>query len=303
MARMPKPAPSLLHRNRRFTRRQAVAMGSAALAAPMGLRAMPSLAQSSGSLFPENRVLLYYGFPGNENMGILGEAEPEEVLEWLQEEAANYQAADPDRPVKIGFEMIASVAQSWEGEEGKYIADASRELLDKYTDFTEQNDMLLFLDVQMGFREPKEDYAGLEEWIAKPHVHLGIDPEFHMREGELPGEHIGQVTAEEVTEAQNWLVEVAAKYEVSPKTLIVHQFHHSMIEEKDQIEPVAGVDLVIDMDGWGAPELKAETYDFVITQEPIEYHGIKLFYQLDDPLMTAEEVIALDPSPDLVIYQ
>jgi hypothetical protein len=57
------------------------------------------------------------------------------------------------------------------------------------------------------------------------------------------------------------------------------------------------------MDGWGAPELKAETYDFVITQEPIEYHGIKLFYQLDDPLMTAEEVIALDPSPDLVIYQ
>ena len=280
-----------------------MAMGGAALAAPMGLRAMPSVAQSSGALFPENRVLLYYGFPGNENMGILGEAEPEQVLEWLQEEAENYRAADPDRPLKIGFEMIASVAQSWEGEDGKYIADASRELLDKYTDFTEQNDILLFFDVQMGFREPKEDYEGLEEWLAKPHVHLGIDPEFHMREGELPGQHIGQVTAEEVTEAQNWLVEIAAKYNVPPKTLIVHQFHHSMIEEKDQIEPVAGVDLVIDMDGWGSPELKAETYNFVITQEPIEYHGIKLFYPLDDPLMTPEEVIALDPSPDLVIYQ
>ncbi len=303
MARMPKPASPLLNRNRRFTRRQALAMGGAALAAPMIPGAMPLLAQSSGALFPGSRVLLYYGFPGNENMGILGEAEPDQVLEWLEEEAENYRAADPDTPVKIGFEMIASVAQGWEGEDGKWIADASRELLDKYTDFTEQNDILLFLDVQMGFREPLEDYAGLEEWIAKPHVHLGIDPEFHMRGDEVPGVDIGQVTAEEVTEAQNWLVDISTRYNVPPKTLIVHQFHHSMIEEKDQVGPVSGVDLVIDMDGWGSPEMKADTYNWVITQEPIEYHGIKLFYQLDDPLMTAEEVISLNPSPNLVIYQ
>ena len=64
-----------------------------------------------------------------------------------------------------------------------------------------------------------------------------------------------------------------------------------------------GVDLIIDMDGWGSPRLKEETYTVVITEEPIEYNGIKLFYQLDDPIMTAEEVLALDPSPDLIIYQ
>lgn len=278
-------------------------MGGAALAAPMLLNTMPASAQTTGGILPENRILLYYGFPSNENMGILGEYEPERVLELLLEEAANYEAADPTRPVKVGFEMIASVAQGSPGEDGKYIADASRELLDTYTQFTADNEMLCFLDVQMGFREPLEDYEGLEEWLALPHVHLGIDPEFHWRGDEKPIENIGQVTAEEVTEAQNWLANLSATYEVGPKVLIVHQFHHTMIEDKDQLAPVDGVQLVIDMDGWGSPELKEETYTVVITQEPIEFNGIKLFYPLDDPLMSAADVVALDPSPDLVIYQ
>ena len=34
------------------------------------------------------------------------------------------------------------------------------------------------------------------------------------------------------------------------------------------------------------------------------YYGFKLWYNLqDDPLMTPAEVLALDPVPDLVIYQ
>jgi hypothetical protein len=294
---------------RRLTRRRALAMGGAAAMLPYGLRATGAAAQDDaggsdrGGLLPENRILLYYGFAGNENMGILGEYEPERVHELLLEEAANYEAADPSRPVKVGFELIASVAQGSPGDDNMYVADASREILDTYTQFAADNDMLLFLDVQMGFKEPIDDYSGLEEWIAQPHVHLGIDPEFHMREGELPGQDIGQVTAAEVTEAQNWLVDLAEKNQVPRKVLIVHQFHHSMIEDKDQIEIVDGVDLVIDMDGWGSPDQKRETYDLVITREPIEYNGIKLFYQLDDPIMTAEEVLALDPSPDLIIYQ
>jgi len=299
---------SLPHRSRtRLTRRRVFALGGAAALVPFGLRSLPAVAQDeavAGALFPENRVLLYYGFPGNPNMGILGEYEPERVLELLEQEAENYRAADPSRPVKVGFEMIASVAQGDPGPDGLHIADASRELLDTYTRFTADNGILLFFDVQMGFREPYEDYSGLEEWIAQPHVHLAIDPEFHLRPPEeMGGEWIGQVTAAEVTEAQNWLVGISEQYNVPPKTLIVHQFHHSMIEQKDEIQPVPGVQLVIDMDGFGPPDLKRQTYQVVITEEPIEYNGIKLFYGQDDPLMTPEEVLALDPSPDLMIYQ
>ena len=306
MALPQSSAPRLRWPQRAISRRRALALGGAAAITPISLRSTSTSAEedSTGrSLFPGSRVLLYYGFPTNENMGILGEFEPSQVLELLEAEAGNYRAADPDRPVKVGFEMIASVAQASPGEDGKYIADASRALLDQYTQFTAENDILLFFDVQMGFREPKDDYEGLEEWLAEPHVHLAIDPEFHMRGDEVPGVHIGQVTAGEVTEAQNWLAGLAATYNVPPKTLIVHQFHHTMIEDKDQIQPVDGVDLMIVMDGFGPPDQKEETYTVVNTQQPIEYNGIKLFYGQDVPLMTTEEVLALDPSPDLIIYQ
>jgi len=210
-------------------------MGGAAAMLPPGRRQPAGAAQdgTGGSrvgLLSQNRILLYYGFPGNQNMGVLGEHEPERVLDLLRAEAETYRAADPGRPLKIGFEMIASVAQGSPSEDGKYIADASRELLDTYTQFTADHNLLLFLDVQMGFREPKEDYGGLEEWLAQPHVHLGIDPEFHMRGDELPGEEIGQVTAAEVTGAQQWLVNLAQANGVPGKVFIVHQFHHSMIE-------------------------------------------------------------------------
>ncbi|HEV2067482.1 MAG TPA: hypothetical protein VGR08_11670 [Thermomicrobiales bacterium] len=290
----------------RISRRRTVALGGAAALAPFALRSAHTFAQDeagNGALLPDNRILLYYGFPENENMGILGEYSPEELLERLYEQAAEYEAVDPSRPIKVGFELIASVAQASPQEDNSYIADTDKEWLDSYTQFTKDNDILLFFDVQMGMRDPKEDYSGLEPWLAEPHVHLAIDPEFAMAPDELPGVHYGQVTGAEITEAQEWLADLARKNDVPPKVLIVHQFRLDMIEDKESVAPVDGAQLVIDMDGFGTPKEKAETYEVVITQQPIEYHGMKLFYQQDVPLLTAEEVLAFEPSPDLIIYQ
>ncbi len=289
-----------------ISRRRTVALGGAAALAPFTLRSHQTLAQeneSSAAVFPDNRVLLYYGFPENENMGILGEYGPDELLERLYEQAAAYEAADPSRPVKVGFELIASVAQASPQEDGSYIADTDKEWLDTYTEYTRDNDILLFLDVQMGMRSHKEDYSGLEPWLKEPHVHLAIDPEFAMREGEVPGVNYGQVTGPQITEAQEWLVDLAQENDIPPKVLIVHQFRLDMIEEKETVAPVEGVQLVIDEDGFGTPKEKTETYEVVIAQQPIEYNGIKLFYQQDVPLLTPEEVLAFEPSPDLIIYQ
>jgi hypothetical protein len=254
-------------------------------------------------LLPDNRLLFYYGFPENPNMGILGQYDPQQNLQLLREQVAEYQAADDSRPWKLGIELIASVAQASPQPDNSYVADTAGEILDRYTEFTAENDMVLLLDVQMGRKEPKEDYEGLERWLQFDHVHLGIDPEFKMWGDEIPGQDLGHITADHVTEAQRWLVDVANKYGTSRKMLLVHQFHVYMIENKEQIEPMAGVDLVIDEDGFGTPEMKRDTYGVVITQQPIEYHGIKLFYDQDVPLMTAEEIMALEPTPDVVIYQ
>ena len=257
----------------------------------------------SEGLLPDNRLLFYSGFPENELMGILGEHSPEECLRLLREQAAEYEAADSSRPWKLGFELIASVAQGSPQDDNSYIASTGTDWLDLYTEFTAANDMVLLLDVQMGRKEPKEDYERLEQWLQYEHVHLGIDPEFKMWGDEVPGQQIGNVTGEQVTEAQRWLVDLANRYGTSRKMLVVHQFTLSMIENKETIAPMDGVDLVIDMDGWGSPDEKRATWDAVIPSDPIEYNGVKLFYGQDEPLMTAAEIMALEPAPDVVIYQ
>lgn len=254
-------------------------------------------------LLPKYRILTYYGFPGNKDMGILGEHDKDEILAKMREQAAAYEAVDPSRPVLVAFEVIASVAQSEPQADGSYLLDAPAEALDEYSDFAEANDVLLFLDVQIGRRTVAEDIKGLKPWLEKPHVHLALDPEFAMREGEIPGKHIGQVTAKDIAETQNWLVDLAEEAGVPPKVLIVHQFHYSMIEDKKAIAPVEGVQLVIDADGWGTPEEKRATYVVVNKQLPIEYFGVKLFYSQDKPVLTPEEILAFGPVPDLIIYQ
>ncbi len=260
-------------------------------------------ATTPNGLLPKNRILAFYGFPGNPDMGILGKYDMGRLLEELRAQAAEYEEADPSHPVILAFEVIASVAQGEPQADGSYLQDTPSEVLDEYAKFTRDNGLLLFLDVQIGYRTVENEIVGLEPWLSQEHVHLAIDPEFAMKEGQVPGVHIGSIDAKDVTFAQNWLVDLAAKAGLSPRLLIVHQFMETMISNKDKIAPVPGVQLIVDADGWGTPKEKVATYDFVNRATHIEYDGVKLFYDQDVPLMSAEDVVNLDPSPLLVIYQ
>ena len=265
--------------------------------------AVPALAQDEEGILPESRVLAYYGFPGNPNMGILGEYDPDELLARLEDQAAEYEAADPNRPLVLAFEVIATVAQAEAGDDGTFTAGIDEETLQTYANYTAERDMLLFLDIQIGRDTVANQIDFVRPFLKLPHVHLAIDPEFAIAEGETPGQELGSLDASDITEAQETLVELAEEAGIPPKILIVHQFHDSMLSNKEQIEPVPGVQLVIDADGFGTPDEKRASYEVVITESEIEYNGFKLFYRQDEPLMTAEEVLALEPSPDLIIYQ
>lgn len=266
-------------------------------------------AADEGGLLPNYRILSYYGHPHDENMGILGEygvngAEGrEDLVARLKEQAAEYEAADPSRPVMLALEVIATVAQGEPGADGSYLLSTDSETLDLYADFTEQNGMQLILDVQIGRRGVKAEIEQVMPWLERPNVHLALDPEFAMAEGEIPGQHFGQIDGADVTYAQEVLANLSAEKGLPPKILIVHQFIYEMLTNKDTIGIVPGVQLVIDADGWGDADLKIGTYEALITNEPIQFNGIKLFYRQDKPLMSAEDVLALDPVPDLIIYQ
>lgn len=269
----------------------------------LSLELAPEPEVHDGSILPEYRILLFYGFPGDANMGILGEYDMQRVMEMLQQQAAEYEAADPSRPVKIAFEVIASVAQAEAQADGSYLLDAPSALLDQYTEFTANNDILLFFDLQIGRRTVQTEVEGLRPWLEYEHVHLALDPEFAMKEGQVPGTHIGSVQAKDITWTQEYLAQLTQETGLPPKVLIVHQFTETMIAGKDQLAPVPGVQLVVEFDGWGSPDLKRTGYAATITQHPIEYNGIKLFYKQDQPLMTPQEVLDLSPVPDIIIYQ
>jgi hypothetical protein len=236
-------------------------------------------------------------------MGILGEYPLPELLPILQAQAAAYEAIDPSRPVLLALEVITSVAQGWEGDDGDYLAYIGRTMLEEYIDFAAENDILIILDMQFGRKSIQEEIDAVREYLLYPHVHLALDPEFAVDEGQVPGTVIGQIDAADVQYAMEQLAAISAENDLPPKLLIVHQFTEKSITNREQIRPIPGVQYVLEVDGFGEPNAKRETYRFITAGSTSEFFGFKLWYKQDVPLMTEEEVLQLDPSPDFIIYQ
>lgn len=255
------------------------------------------------ALLPEYRIVTFYGHPHDANMGIVGELSMEESANSLRIAAADYAAADPSRPVIAAFELITTVAQRVPGSDGTYILDTDHETLTAYIDYAEEQGMLVVLDLQIGRGTVVNEIEKVRDLLARPNVHLALDPEFAVAEGQIPGEYIGSVPAESIAYAQKTLAEISAQNGIPPKMLIVHQFREDMIRGKAQLAPYPGVQLVIDADGYGAPELKTAVYNFLVRDEPVEFAGVKLFYRQDVPLMSPQEILELVPPPDVIIYQ
>ena len=258
---------------------------------------------ADGSLLPSHRILTYYGHPHSDLMGILGEYSMEDLHAKLKEQAEGFAAADPATPIKLGFEVIASVAQRDPGADGKYLLYTDEATIQEYVDYATEHNMVVFLDYQIGMNGVANEIEEARKWLELPNVHLALDPEFAMAPGEQPGEHIGQIDAVDVAYAQQTLVDLAASAGIPPKILLVHQFDYTMLTNKDQIAPMPGVQLILNADGFGEPAIKLESYAVLVAEEPIEFHGFKLFYKQDFPLMTPEEILAMEPSPHFVVYQ
>ena len=69
-------------------------------------------------------------------------------------------------------------------------------------------------------------------------------------------------------------------------------------------EPSArpGLAWVLHMDGFGPRGTKLNTYSFVHVDRPF-FNGFKLFYDEDTNIFQPNEILQLDPVPDLVTYQ
>jgi hypothetical protein len=261
-----------------------------------------------GSILATKRIVAYYGNPLSKRMGVLGQYPKAEMLRRLEAEVDNWRRADPSHPVQPALHLIAVVAQGEPGKIGKYRMVMPDRIVNQVYGWAREANAVLFIDIQTG----QDDIRSLLprfEWILKnPDVHLAIDPEFNLiKSGKSPGSKIGTYDAADINYASSFLQQIVKKYNLPPKVFVVHRFTRMMVTNSEQIELKPEVEFVMNMDGWGAPWLKRDSYRDYIVKEPVQYTGFKLFYHNDtkqgDPLLTPPEVLRLNPSPVYIQYQ
>jgi hypothetical protein len=161
----------------------------------------------------------------------------------------------------------------------------------------------LVLDIQPGRAAIEDELTHLRPFLAEPDVHVALDPEFDMTEGQVPGRTLGHMHAADVNAAAAFLSTLATSCRLPPKVLIVHQFTLEMLPDKQKIVPAPMVDVVLNMDGFGSQSLKVSSYRSIMRQRALDFAGIKLFYTIDTGLFSPEQVMRLTPVPSVVIYQ
>ena len=260
-----------------------------------------------GSILPGKRIVAFYGNPLSKKMGILGELPPDQMLARFDKVIAEWAKADPTHPVQPALHLIAVVAQGAPGRDGKYRMRMTDSLVDLVSQWAAKKNAIIFLDVQVGQSTVQEELPRLVPFLKRPNVMLGIDPEFSMKSGAKPGSKIGTMSATDVNYAIGLLSDVVKQNNLPPKVLVVHRFTRNMLTNANQIKLDPRVQVVINMDGWGQPWLKYDSYRAYVEAEPVQFTGFKLFFHNDtkkgDPILTPGEVLLLNPKPLYIQYQ
>jgi hypothetical protein len=261
-----------------------------------------------GAILPFKRIVAYYGNLYSKKMGILGEVPPKELWTKLKSELKAWELADPSTPVLPAIHYIAAVGQGTPMKDGSYCKRMPDAQIDSALAIAAMGNAIVFLDLQVALSTVKKEVPLIEKYLKLPQVHLGIDPEFSMKEGHVPGKKIGYMNADDINFCSDYLAKLVRKNNLPPKILIVHRFTQGMVKNYKGIKLHPEVQIVMNMDGWGEPILKFSTYKSYIAREPVQFTGFKLFYKNDlrkkpNKMITPAELMKLKPQPIYIQYQ
>ena len=252
---------------------------------------------------PTNRLVLYYGNPLSAAMGPIGAYSDDELIARLQQQAQAYTNLDSAHPVVPGFDYVTPVAQPVPMYDGSWVYRMPSDSIDHYVNLANANQALFFFDMQIGHSPIQKEVNILWPYLQRPGVDLSLDPEFDMAPGDIPGIEFGRMKAAEINWVIDQLSNLVLTRHLPTKILIIHQFLESMLPDWQNIRLKPGVEIVTSVDGFGPPGSKIDDYRVFDKDQLIQYPGFKLFYKLDKPLMSPEDVLALDPAPLMVMYQ
>ena len=261
----------------------------------------PELPGGGRRLFPDRRIVGFYGAPQDDELGELGIGSPDSAARRLKRQARPY--ARKNRPVLPALELITVLAHAAPGEDGMYRARQPDSVIRRYLRAARRHDALLILDIQPGRADFFTETIRLRKWLKEPDVGLALDPEWRVGPGELPGQVIGRVDSREVNATSAWLEQLVVKHDLPEKLFLIHQFTDDMVDEK-ALKLRERLAMVLNVDGFGGQEIKKAKYNAFAKGTPKGFHpGYKLFYREDTDLMTPKEVMRMRPRPDVIAYE
>ncbi len=263
-----------------------------------------------GVVLPFNRIIAYYGNLFSNRMGALGKWPKQEMMERLLKEVKEWNEADSVIKAIPALHYICATAQPSAGKDGRYRYRMPLSQVDTILSWAKEINALVFVDLQMGFSTVQQEVPWLEKYLSLPNVHLGIDPEFALAvKRKKPGTAVGSVDASDINFVSEYLSELVKKNNIPPKILMVHRFTPGMVTNTNKITLRPQVQIIMDMDGWGNPAKKKDTYNGWIFRQPVQFTGFKLFYVNDTEksgekeMMSKGEVLKLVPKPIYIQYQ
>jgi hypothetical protein len=262
---------------------------------------MPELPGGGRVLFPEHRVIAYYGsgeFPG---LGVLGQKPPQASADAIIKQAQAYVPSG--RKILPAMELITTVALASPGPTGTYSSNGNPDVVQKYLDVARKNKMMLILDFQPGQGEFLPQVKRFEKFLTQPDVGVALDAEWRMKKGQIPGKTYGSATAAEINGVSDYVAGLVKANNLPEKLFLVHQFRLDMLPDREKIVPRDGLAVVFHADGFGPQKEKKEVYQALALPGPPFHIGFKLFYKADTGLMSPAQAMALQPQPDLITYQ
>ncbi len=274
---------------------------AATQAAAAATGSAPQLPGGGRRLFPDRRVVAFYGSPLDRQLGELGIGSPSAMARRLRRQARPYTRTT--RPVLPAFELIATIATADAGADGSHRSHLPARTIDRYHRAARRAKALLILDIQPGRAPFGPEIERLARWLREPDVGLALDPEWHVEQHEVPGRTIGRVDAEAINAAAAYLSRMVRDHDLPEKLLLVHRFTDDMIARDERLRTYPGVQTVINVDGFGGREVKVAKYERFVARTPKLRRGFKLFYEEDTGLMRPAAVMAMQPRPDVVVYE
>jgi len=252
-------------------------------------------------LFPDRRVVAFYGNPRDEELGALGIGTPTQAARKLLKQARPYDRKS--RPVLPAMELISTVATAAPGRSGDYRDRLSFPAIRRYHAAARRIHALLVLDIQPGRGQFGPEIERLKPFLEQPDVGLALDPEWHVGPDQLPGKVIGSTDADVVNAAAAYLSKIVHDRNLPEKLLIVHRFTDNMVARAARLRQARGVQTVVNVDGFGSNSVKIAKYKSFVATTPRMRRGFKLFYKEDVRTMSPGAVMTMSPRPDVVVYE